>query len=78
MPAGSALGGFLWWRVNTLLGPERTHVSVFHSDADHRAALETAGPEGLVGCVGGWCVLFENCTVDASIFIFIVCRLKCL
>ena len=21
------------------------------------------------GCVGGGCVLFENCTVDASIFI---------
>ena len=51
----------------TLLGPEATHVGgdtlVVVSD------LRCHGRPGrVIGCGGGWGWLFENCTVDASIF----------
>ncbi len=67
-----------WWSagvvyIGILLGPERTRVSVFLSRQDiYRIWIV------VIPCLfgGGWCcsefrlcVLFENCTVDASIFV---------
>ena len=75
VPAGSALEGFLWWRVNTLLGPERTHV---FSDADDRAALEAAscGHFGGVTVWGVWvvgvCCLRIAQWMRASLFLLFV------
>ncbi len=67
------LGGGL---VDTLLGPEGTRVSGFfqYMDMAYRSVSAHKAP-GSVG-VGVWvlafgggrCVLFENWTVDASIF----------
>src|SRR6478609_903742 len=70
--------GGCWWIVGTLLGPERTGMGEW---AGRFAPLLFVSFSGLhlfphqpfVG-VGGACgwgfrLLFENCTVDASIFV---------
>jgi hypothetical protein len=63
---GGAAGG---WRSDILLGPEETSVAC--SSGQARAGHQTACCCG--GCVvAGWSgcwSLFENCTVDASIFV---------
>ena len=69
--SGAVRTGF---RVGALLGPERTRVSLFLSVQDPRVTSPNHDPQ-VGGSVGGWQwvtwlgVLFENCTVDASIFV---------
>ena len=57
--------------IGMLLGPERTRECFFLGrnmqdlDGGHTAFLLGSG---WCCCESGLCVLFENCTVDASIF----------
>ena len=59
-----------WSGVGTLLGPERTRLCLFQRETAGRspsANHRVAGRRGQCGdCV--W-LFFENCTVDASIFV---------
>ncbi len=48
--------------IGALLGPEGTRECFFSDDA-HQIFCR------VVGVSSGCCVLFENCTVDASIFV---------
>ena len=69
--------GGCWWIVGTLLGPERTGIGgavrfpflfvSFSGPACCQTAATVVGVGGGVGLVFG--LLFENCTVDASIFV---------
>jgi len=62
--------------IDALLGPERTRECLSlgkmttesggHAD---RIISSLLGVVGMVVAVAGFCVLFENCTVDASIFV---------
>ena len=62
--------------VDTLLGPEGTRVCGFFQYMDmayrsmsaHNASEVLGVGVWVLACGGGRCVLFENWTVDASIF----------
>lgn len=66
-----------WWEesyIGILLGPERTRKCDLEGRNDKRETQVIPQRElrfWLVRCLHGFsvCVLFENCTVDASIFV---------
>src|SRR6478609_788680 len=70
-----------WWIVGTLLGPERTGwsfgaglfflgaISVSVPFLSCRFVCWAGGCWVVAGRWGGFRLLFENCTVDASIFV---------
>ena len=77
-----SVGSWWWWWVvsGTLLGPEGSDASSAFLWASPASRTTVASPffVGLLwrGHVVGCCPYFENYTVDASIFVSIICRPK--